>query len=188
MGDSILFCFCSSPVLHVHLKYWCYSCPYTIGHTTRIAPHFWLTMVNFLFPCGINIVLSSQQVLDMITNPHYLYRMTTLRAISLLAPVMGSEITCSKLLPVITSAAKDRYWVSWGLNYEKTGCILQFGRFELSLDFIFCRVPNIKFNVAKVLQSLISIVDQSVSSYFFTIVAWHVIFALVLLPCHIYFL
>jgi len=71
------------------------------------------------------------QVLDMITNPHYLYRMTTLRAISLLAPVMGSEITCSKLLPVITSAAKDR-------------------------------VPNIKFNVAKVLQSLISIVDQSV--------------------------
>ena len=26
-----------------------------------------------------------------------------------------------------------------------------------------CRVPNIKFNVAKVLQSLIPIVDQSVS-------------------------
>ncbi|KAJ0903650.1 putative armadillo-like helical protein [Helianthus annuus] len=41
------------------------------------------------------------QVLDMIKNPHYLYRMTVLHAISLLAPVMGSEITSSKLLPVV---------------------------------------------------------------------------------------
>ncbi|KDO70022.1 hypothetical protein CISIN_1g0068981mg, partial [Citrus sinensis] len=68
--------------------------------------------------------------LEMINNPHYLYRMTILRAISLLAPVMGSEITCSRLLPVVINASKDR-------------------------------VPNIKFNVAKVLQSLIPIVDQS---------------------------
>ncbi|KAM1085386.1 hypothetical protein ACFX2B_011041 [Malus domestica] len=67
----------------------------------------------------------------MIDNPHYLYRMTILRAICLLAPVMGPEITCSKLLPVLINATKDR-------------------------------VPNIKFNVAKVLQSLIPIVDQSV--------------------------
>ncbi|CAN4100321.1 unnamed protein product [Withania somnifera] len=57
--------------------------------------------------------------------------MTILHAISLLAPVMGSEITCSKLLPVIIAASKDR-------------------------------VPNIKFNVAKVLQSVIPIVDQSI--------------------------
>ncbi|KDO70026.1 hypothetical protein CISIN_1g0068981mg, partial [Citrus sinensis] len=72
--------------------------------------------------------------LEMINNPHYLYRMTILRAISLLAPVMGSEITCSRLLPVVINASKDR-------------------------------VPNIKFNVAKVLQSLIPIVDQSVSTF-----------------------
>ncbi|KAB1215941.1 Serine/threonine-protein phosphatase 2A 65 kDa regulatory subunit A gamma isoform [Morella rubra] len=71
------------------------------------------------------------QVLDMINNSHYLYRMTILHAISLLAPVMVSEITCSKLLPVVINASKDR-------------------------------VPNIKFNVAKVLQSLVPIVDQSV--------------------------
>lgn len=50
----------------------------------------------------------SMQVLDMVNNPHYLYRMTVLQAISLLAPVMGSEITCSKLLPVIVTASKDR--------------------------------------------------------------------------------
>ncbi|KAF3515131.1 hypothetical protein F2Q69_00007997 [Brassica cretica] len=71
------------------------------------------------------------QVLDMVNNPHYLHRMMALRAISLMAPVMGSEITCSKFLPVVVEAAKDR-------------------------------VPNIKFNVAKLLQSLIPIVDQSV--------------------------
>lgn len=44
----------------------------------------------------------------MVNNPHYLYRMTVLQAISLLAPVMGSEITHSKLLPVIVTASKDR--------------------------------------------------------------------------------
>uniref|UniRef100_A0A6N2MY84 Phosphatase PP2A regulatory subunit A/Splicing factor 3B subunit 1-like HEAT repeat domain-containing protein n=1 Tax=Salix viminalis TaxID=40686 RepID=A0A6N2MY84_SALVM len=48
------------------------------------------------------------QVLEMSTNPHYLYRMTILHAVSLLAPVMGSEITCSKLLPVVVNASKDR--------------------------------------------------------------------------------
>ncbi|CAN6876004.1 unnamed protein product [Brassica oleracea] len=79
------------------------------------------------------------QVLEMISNPHYLYRMTILRAVSLLALVMGSEITCSKLLPVVMTGAKDR-----------------------QIIFYYHRVPNIKFNVAKVLQSLIPIVDQSV--------------------------
>ncbi|KAL9998805.1 putative armadillo-like helical protein [Helianthus debilis subsp. tardiflorus] len=74
------------------------------------------------------------QVLEMVNNPHYLYRMTILSAISLLAPVMGSEITCSKLLPVV--------------------------RFLTPLYFF--RVANIRFNVAKVLQSFIPIVDQSV--------------------------
>ncbi|KAG4918701.1 hypothetical protein JHK85_056982 [Glycine max] len=72
-----------------------------------------------------------EQVLEMNNNPHYLYRMTILRAISLLAPVMGPEITCSNLLPVVLAASKDR-------------------------------VPNIKFNVAKVLESIFPIVDQSV--------------------------
>lgn len=52
-----------------------------------------------------------EQVLEMNNNPHYLYRMTILRAISLLAPVMGPEITCSNLLPVVLAASKDRYFV-----------------------------------------------------------------------------
>jgi serine/threonine-protein phosphatase 2A regulatory subunit A len=48
------------------------------------------------------------QVLEKINNPHYLYRMTILQAISLLAPVMGAEITCQKLLPVVINSSKDR--------------------------------------------------------------------------------
>jgi serine/threonine-protein phosphatase 2A regulatory subunit A len=48
------------------------------------------------------------QVLEKINNPHYLYRMTILEAISLLAPVMGAEITCQKLLPVVINSSKDR--------------------------------------------------------------------------------
>jgi serine/threonine-protein phosphatase 2A regulatory subunit A len=70
-------------------------------------------------------------VMEMIKNPHYLYRMTVLVTISLLAPVVGSEATCQTMLPVVISAAKDR-------------------------------VPNIKFNVAKMLQSMIPIVDSTV--------------------------
>jgi serine/threonine-protein phosphatase 2A regulatory subunit A len=48
------------------------------------------------------------QVLEMISNQHYLYRMTVLYAISLLAPVVGSEVTCQTMLPVVINAAKDR--------------------------------------------------------------------------------
>lgn len=56
----------------------------------------------------IEILFSLKQVLDMVKNPHYLHRMMVLRAISLMAPVMGSEITCSKFLPVVVEASKDR--------------------------------------------------------------------------------
>jgi serine/threonine-protein phosphatase 2A regulatory subunit A len=52
--------------------------------------------------------LSGSQVLEKINNPHYLYRMTILQAISLLAPVMGAEITCQNLLPVVINSSKDR--------------------------------------------------------------------------------
>ncbi|KMZ61187.1 hypothetical protein ZOSMA_54G01180 [Zostera marina] len=71
------------------------------------------------------------QVVEKIGNPHYLYRMTILQTISLLAPVLGSGITCQTFLPVVVNASKDR-------------------------------VPNIKFNVAKVLQSLLPMIDPSV--------------------------
>eukprot|EP00850_Spirogloea_muscicola_P022421 SM000293S10922 [mRNA] locus=s293:9990:14172:- [translate_table: standard] len=71
------------------------------------------------------------QILDMMNNPHYLYRMTILFAISMLAPVVGAEVTCNTMLPVVINASKDR-------------------------------VPNIKFNVAKMLQTFIPIVEPTV--------------------------
>jgi hypothetical protein len=59
----------------------------------------------------MDVGMLSGQVLEMTNNPHYLHRMTILRAISLLASVVGSEITNSKLLPVVINASKDRYLV-----------------------------------------------------------------------------
>ena len=64
----------------------------------------WIIVIGVEFIC-----LTSLQVLDMINDPHYLYRMTILHAISLIAPVLGPEITCSRLLPLVTDAAKDRW-------------------------------------------------------------------------------
>lgn len=52
--------------------------------------------------------LTLAQVMERINNPHYLYRMTVLQAISLLSPVLGPEATCSTMLPVVVTAAKDR--------------------------------------------------------------------------------
>jgi len=69
------------------------------------------------------------QVLEMINNPHCLYRMTVLHPISLLAPVMGEEFTCERMLCVVINTLEDS-------------------------------VPNVKFNVAKVLQSLIPIINH----------------------------
>lgn len=54
------------------------------------------------------MILWESQVMDKINNPHYLYRMTVLVAISLLAPVVGAESTCQTMLPVVINAAKDR--------------------------------------------------------------------------------
>jgi serine/threonine-protein phosphatase 2A regulatory subunit A len=71
------------------------------------------------------------QVLAMIKNPHYLYRMTVLVAISSLANYVSQEVFVSSMLPVLVSCAKDR-------------------------------VPNVKFNVAKVLERVAPLVDHSV--------------------------
>lgn len=57
--------------------------------------------------------------------------MIVLRAITVLASVVGAEATSQTMLPVVINASKDR-------------------------------VPNIKFNVAKMLQSMIPTVDSSV--------------------------
>jgi serine/threonine-protein phosphatase 2A regulatory subunit A len=44
----------------------------------------------------------------MIKNQHYLYRMTVLMAISMLASVVSQDVLINSMLPVILSAAKDK--------------------------------------------------------------------------------
>ncbi len=48
------------------------------------------------------------QVLGMIKNPHYLYRMTMLQAISMLASIVSTDVLVSQMLPVILNASKDK--------------------------------------------------------------------------------
>ena len=48
------------------------------------------------------------QVLGMMNNPHYLYRMTVLVAVAALAPVVSHDVLCNSMLPVVVSAAKDK--------------------------------------------------------------------------------
>jgi serine/threonine-protein phosphatase 2A regulatory subunit A len=71
------------------------------------------------------------QVLGLINNPHYLYRMTILVAIGNLAPVVSHDVLCNSMLPIVIASSEDK-------------------------------VPNIKFNVAKMLKQLIPLVDNSV--------------------------
>ncbi len=51
------------------------------------------------------------QVLGMVNNPHYLYRMTILVAIASLAPVVSNDVLCHNMLPVVVSCSKDKVCV-----------------------------------------------------------------------------
>lgn len=104
----------------------------------------------------------------MIQNQHYLYRMTVLYTISLLAPVVGAELFCQTMLPVVINAAKDRYmhvFLCCQTLLLRTNSLrntrVSIGVVDLLLTDDY-RVPNIRFNVAKILQSLMAIVDRLV--------------------------
>ena len=55
--------------------------------------------------CGTS---DAVQVLGMMNNPHYLYRMTVLVAVAALAPVVSHDVLCNSMLPVVVAAAKDK--------------------------------------------------------------------------------
>ena len=44
----------------------------------------------------------------MIENPHYLYRMTVLVAVSALAPVVQHDVLVNSMLPVAIATSKDK--------------------------------------------------------------------------------
>jgi len=72
------------------------------------------------------------KVLKYQDNSNYLYRMTVLFAITVLAPVVGKEIIVQDLLPVVIRLAKTD------------------------------TVPNIRFNAAKCFQAIIPLLDSPV--------------------------
>ena len=44
----------------------------------------------------------------MVSNAHYLHRMTVLGALAALAPAVGHDTLCNTMLPVVLSCAKDK--------------------------------------------------------------------------------
>jgi serine/threonine-protein phosphatase 2A regulatory subunit A len=47
------------------------------------------------------------RIKQLMSSPHYLYRLTVLRALSLLAPAVGEEVILAEILPIIKHATTD---------------------------------------------------------------------------------
>lgn len=47
-------------------------------------------------------------VLEMLKNPHYLYRLTVLNCITALGPTVGKDTIAQMILPVVAAYANDR--------------------------------------------------------------------------------
>lgn len=74
---------------------------------------FFFVVMAFISFESFLTVITIFQVLNMVNDQYYLYRMNALDALLKLAPVMGSEITCSQFLPVILAASKDRLTIKF---------------------------------------------------------------------------
>lgn len=59
---------------------------------------------DWTWTCGVGYT----QVLTMVNNQHYLYRMTVLVAITSLASVVSHETLYQTILPAVVSCAKDK--------------------------------------------------------------------------------
>lgn len=60
------------------------------------------------------MVAQVPKVLSMVRNPHYLYRMTMLLALSHLASIVSRDVLVTLMLPVILNSAKDKVCVGGG--------------------------------------------------------------------------
>ncbi len=65
-------------------------------------------------------ITNHAQVLGMMNNPHYLYRMTVLVAVAALAPVVSHDVLCNSMLPVVVAAAKDKVTSLFGVLGDLT--------------------------------------------------------------------
>ena len=53
-------------------------------------------------------LINCLQVLAMVSNAHYLHRMTILGALAALAPAVAHDTLCNTMLPVVLSCATDK--------------------------------------------------------------------------------
>lgn len=69
----------------------------------------WGSRVDYMCmgPTGL-VSFGILQVLQLISNQHYLHRMTVLVAIAALAPVVSHDVLCNTMLPVVIGCAKDK--------------------------------------------------------------------------------
>ena len=44
----------------------------------------------------------------MVSNSHYLHRMTILVAVAALAPAVSHDVLCNNMLPVVIASSKDK--------------------------------------------------------------------------------
>jgi serine/threonine-protein phosphatase 2A regulatory subunit A len=112
-------------------------------------------------------------VLGMIKNPHYLYRMTMLYTISLLATIVHHDVLVGQMLPVILNASKDKVSAGEHLGHpsvdwetKRSFACQAHGLFLLShpagCQHPCPQVPNVKFNVAKMLEKVVPLLERSV--------------------------
>ena len=47
-------------------------------------------------------------VIDLLGNPHYLYRMTMVKALTLLAGAVGQEVCMRDVMPALKTASRDK--------------------------------------------------------------------------------
>lgn len=87
-----------------------------------------LTVVFGVPWCQQNVL---PKVIALFSHPNYLYRMTTLVAVGVMADAVGGDVTAESLLPLVLRMANDP-------------------------------VPNIRFNVAKTLQLMTSVLPLAV--------------------------
>ena len=64
-------------------------------HLTEIFGSSWA--LQYIFP----------RIKQLMSSPHYLYRLTVLRALSLLAPAVGEDVILGEILPIIKHATTD---------------------------------------------------------------------------------
>jgi serine/threonine-protein phosphatase 2A regulatory subunit A len=111
-------------------------------------------------------------VLGMIKNPHYLYRMTMLYTISLLATIVSHDVLVGQMLPVILNASKDKVRckdctcmrLRLHVRFVSYMCVSFLCEAEriMWLSCACFQVPNVKFNVAKMLEKVVPLLERSV--------------------------